>query len=221
MVRIRRPPAPRELVEKQAAGTGRWKHNREDGRGEDWCPGSLRASLREAVHRLTHGKCAFCERIIEIRYELEIEHYLPKSKYADLVLEWSNLFPACRYCNEAKGEVDHGGALLKADSEDPEMFFRMNPANGDLEPHPRLTRDEARRAVRSIEICRLNRGSLREARLMVYRLFHYGLKGDSLTAIKSHLEELSRPGHPHKLVLRQSDGSGGSRGIGRGRPPGV
>lgn len=55
----------------------------------------------------SHGKCAYCECSVseESKY-MEVEHYACKDRYPDLVVEWSNLLPACKRCNIAKGVHD-------------------------------------------------------------------------------------------------------------------
>ncbi len=56
------------------------------------------------LERLYFKKCAYCETNYDTNSYTEIEHYRPKSKndYYWLAYEWSNLFPACRKCNNSK-----------------------------------------------------------------------------------------------------------------------
>jgi hypothetical protein len=84
---------------------------------------------------------------------VDIEHYVAKTVDANQAFEWNNLLPACRLCHEKKGDLDHGGALLKPDAEDPEPYFWLAP-NGEIQPHPSLDYDAAskRRAERIEEI---------------------------------------------------------------------
>jgi len=48
------------------------------------------------------GKCYLCEQKDFI--PISVDHLKSKSKHPDLEYNWSNLFPACRYCNEVKGD---------------------------------------------------------------------------------------------------------------------
>ena len=49
----------------------------------------------------------YCESALEVTSYLEIEHYVAKTVTPELAFEWTNLLPACRLCNNAKGEQDH------------------------------------------------------------------------------------------------------------------
>lgn len=75
-----------------------------------------------------------------------------------LVFEWTNLFPACSWCNEAKGEKDHQRRMLKPDDEDAEQFLELIPETGRLQPREDLPDDQRRRAEETIALCDLNRG---------------------------------------------------------------
>lgn len=67
-------------------------------------------SVREALAVAQHGKCCFCERKIE---DADVEHFRPKSAFRQarnapleqpgyywLAYTWSNLYLACRPCNQ-------------------------------------------------------------------------------------------------------------------------
>ena len=109
---------------------------------------------------MAHGKCVFCESALEVTTYLEVEHYVAKTVTPDLAFEWTNLLPACRTYNNAKGEHDHQGAVLKPDAEDPEPYFWIHPDTGKLEPHPTLDAAQSRRANETIRLCDLQRGQL-------------------------------------------------------------
>jgi uncharacterized protein (TIGR02646 family) len=51
------------------------------------------------------GKCAFCERKVELSAG-RIEHFKPKSEYVDLTFDWNNLLYACEVCNNAENKGD-------------------------------------------------------------------------------------------------------------------
>lgn len=63
--------------------------------------------IKEALITMSNGKCCYCECNIttESKY-LEVEHFLPKKTYPDLVVEWTNLLPSCKRCNGNKGNHD-------------------------------------------------------------------------------------------------------------------
>ncbi|MGY0791982.1 hypothetical protein ACW7BJ_21650 [Azospirillum argentinense] len=66
----------------------------------------------DALRKLFHGKCAYCERAIE-KGTREVEHYRPKGGVGDpnhtgywwLAHSWTNLLPTCGPCN--KGLKQH------------------------------------------------------------------------------------------------------------------
>jgi uncharacterized protein (TIGR02646 family) len=68
--------------------------------------------VKEALHRIFHEKCAYCESKITYSANLDVEHYRPKGRvqqdrqdtrglhgYYWLAWDWNNLFPACPKCN--------------------------------------------------------------------------------------------------------------------------
>lgn len=61
--------------------------------------------LKEAIALLSYNKCCYSEvRLGEKSCYLEIEHFVPKSIDPNKVMEWGNLFPACKKCNTTKGK---------------------------------------------------------------------------------------------------------------------
>jgi uncharacterized protein (TIGR02646 family) len=71
--------------------------------------GKLKSEVRKYLNRVYYKKCGYCERFCKA----EIEHYRPKKGvdesrdhegYYWLCYEWSNLVPACRYCNTEGGK---------------------------------------------------------------------------------------------------------------------
>ena len=209
MVRTRRrPPAPAKLSQEKIKWTERWKEIHAKRRTGDWATKTARQILQSALYPLTHGKCAFCESKLGKTSHPEIDHYVPKSIDPDLAFEWTNLLPACRLCNEAKGCQNHNNALLKPDAEDPEPYFWINRDSGELEADPKLSEAEKKRAEETIRLCDLQRGSLCESRLHILRwanrwLAHASACTDALTEeLVDEWNELADPGTEHKLVLR-------------------
>ncbi|MEI7776371.1 MAG: HNH endonuclease [Verrucomicrobiota bacterium] len=96
MIRLTRPPRPTELtVELQQEATAEFKATKKS----VW----NRTFLRSALRAMAYGKCAFCEcKLGEESKYLEVEHFAHKDGYPDLVMEWTNLLPACRRCNGQK-----------------------------------------------------------------------------------------------------------------------
>jgi uncharacterized protein (TIGR02646 family) len=210
MVRTRRrPSAPPALRQCRSAWTARWKKILAAGRSGDWATQTAKRGLREPLLALTWGKCVFCEGKLGSQAYPQIEHYISRKVAPARAFQWTNLFPVCQICNTSKGHADHQGRLLKPDEEDPEPFFWIGP-EGDIAPHPRLNTVEALRAAETIRLCTLNRGGLREDRFMVANKVYRWI--DRATGFVNGLdepareewEELSDPGHPHKVVIRHA-----------------
>lgn len=66
-----------------------------------------------ALHTAQHGKCCYCERPLHRNREADIEHFRPKGEvrqghehaierpgYFWLAYDWSNLYLACKPCNQ-------------------------------------------------------------------------------------------------------------------------
>lgn len=63
--------------------------------------------LKKALLAMSSNKCAYSEiRLQEEGKIMEVEHFLPKKTYKHLVLDWNNLLPSSRHCNNAKLERD-------------------------------------------------------------------------------------------------------------------
>lgn len=163
MVRLWRGDAPYS-AEKQREWTDRWIRVMAAG-GASWITAASRNVVLTPLVAMARGKCAYCEGRLGAQTYPEIEHYVAKTVAPAQAFLWTNLFPACRLCNNSKGSQDHQGLLIKCDDEDPELFFRIKLSNGELEPHPRLDATGEQRAYRTIEICDLQRGELCQQRL--------------------------------------------------------
>lgn len=67
--------------------------------------------VRRALNELFHGKCAYCESVIEATQPIDIEHFRPKGRihecpshpgYWWLAAAWENLLPSCIDCNRSR-----------------------------------------------------------------------------------------------------------------------
>ncbi len=140
----------------------------------------------EALLKLYHNKCAYCERFIGIT-SIEIEHYRPKGTYYWLCYEWTNLLPSCHYCNtfrfgkgtkfpimslkrqtipknkadyraQSKYLRDEKPYLLHPEIDKPELFFLFT-IEGKMEGV-----DIERRGEETIKVCNLNSFELKKDR---------------------------------------------------------
>lgn len=198
----RRFPAPPQLIKHGKRWTVRFQAGLTAGGQSDWATPRAKSVLRAALRDLAYGKCVFRESALGVTAYLEIEHYAAKTVAPELAFEWTNLLPACRLCNNAKGEQDHRGALLKPDTEDPEPYFWIHPDTGKLEPHPKLDAVQSHRASETIRLCDLQRPALCTKRVaMLMRAFRWLSNAE---AVSSEWEDLSSPAQEYKFVLRHA-----------------
>jgi len=61
--------------------------------------------FRSDLHDMQHRKCCYCEQI-EMPVHNDAEHFRPISIYPWLAWTWSNLYFACRACNQQGGKAD-------------------------------------------------------------------------------------------------------------------
>lgn len=59
--------------------------------------------IKRRLRQETHDKCAYCESKITHTYPGDIEHILPRARFANLIFEWTNLTLGCGECNRRKG----------------------------------------------------------------------------------------------------------------------
>ncbi|MCO6187896.1 hypothetical protein [Rhizobium sp. L1K21] len=71
------------------------------------------AEVKEALEKLFHGKCAYCESSYSSIQPVDVEHFRPKGKvegddvhpgYWWLAMEWTNLLPSCIDCNRRRNQ---------------------------------------------------------------------------------------------------------------------
>jgi hypothetical protein len=68
-------------------------------------------TVKLALERLFHGKCAYCETFYSVQAPVDVEHFRPKGAiegeekhpgYWWLGMEWQNLLPSCIDCNRRR-----------------------------------------------------------------------------------------------------------------------
>lgn len=122
MIKLTRPPRPEELTDEvKSALTAEYKANGTPVWRKDW--------IVDALLSATHNKCAFSEmRLNEEGKYMQVEHFYPKSKYPDDVVEWTNLLPICNVCNSKKWNWDTRQKPLvnPMDDEPKDYFFIRN-----------------------------------------------------------------------------------------------
>jgi uncharacterized protein (TIGR02646 family) len=158
-------------------------------------------NVRAALEELFHRKCAYCESSIS-NSTWEVEHFRPKGRVAEradhpgyywLAYRWSNLYPACEFCNKRRkdrplwgdlrfassgGKLDHfplevetDRAMTHEDDLSRERPLLLDPCKDQPEEHLRYTllgeivhsRGD-QKAKASISVFHLKRRRLRDSR---------------------------------------------------------
>lgn len=142
----------------------------------------------EALIRLFHQKCAFCESLLE--KEMGVEHYRPILRainlkgnvdifhYYWLAYEWNNLYLCCSACKQSKGSrfpIKNERAKLGETVEFEETLL-IDPCHD--QPSTHLVFLESGSVASSfengkvtIEVFSLNRPALKQERLEVFKRF--------------------------------------------------
>jgi hypothetical protein len=123
--------------------------------------GKIWAELKWHLFELFHGKCAYCESMVQHVAYGDVEHYRPKSKvdedpkrdddpghpgYYWLAYDVTNLLPSCGLCNQARGKMTHF-PVVNQHARQPENLGQeqpllLNPYNRDINPFEHLEFNE-------------------------------------------------------------------------------
>ena len=111
-----------------------------------------RSDLKNALFDLSYGKCAYSEaKLGEEGKHMEVDHFYPKSKYPQKVVEWGNLIPCINVCNSRKRDCDPCRIpIVNPLTDDPKDYFFI--LNGRI--YPLSKKNE--KAINTIERCDLN-----------------------------------------------------------------
>lgn len=82
------------------------------------------SQVQDALHRLFHGKCAYCETFYASSQPLDVEHYRPKGAWENdqgklvppgyywLAADWTNLLPSDIDCNRRRRQRIAGTEIV-------------------------------------------------------------------------------------------------------------
>jgi uncharacterized protein (TIGR02646 family) len=186
-------------------------------------------TVRQTLSRMCSGarRCAYCEDSVAD----EVEHIWPKDLYPENAFDWENYVYACGPCNGPKnnrfavfhqgtGEETHVGRgprdpvvpppsgdplLINPRNEDPLDFIRLDLLGTFLLlPMPRLGPTQLRRADYTIEVLRLNKDWLIQAREEAFRNYRARIveyadrrdDGASTADLRELQRAVGRMGHP-------------------------
>ncbi|GEM_PF-635751 len=166
MIKVTRPPIPEVLKQYQSEWTKELMNLVKKYGGYDKIPDDEKKTavnkyrhgdIKQAIEEMFHGKCVFCESIINASGDIHTEHFYPKSLYPQCTFEWRNLFPACKKCNDPKGNYDtYTYPMVNPERDDPEKCFVYR----DVRIHPALDSPDFEKGQRTIEVCDLHRFEL-------------------------------------------------------------
>ena len=156
MIKLTLPPRPAFLTD--AFVNRQTEKSKADNSVRVW---DIKA-LKEALLTASHNKCSFSEVILnqEGKY-MQVEHFYPKSKYPEKVLEWGNLLPCLNVCNSRKRDLDPSRhPMVNPFFDNPKDFFYIE--NGRI----CALDSKNKKAINTLEAYDLNNpGQLRIPRL--------------------------------------------------------
>ena len=100
MIKLELPEKPIELTnEKESELVDEYKKNGTAVWKKDY--------ISKVLLKMSNNKCAYSEQALNTQSAyMEIEHFMNKDEYPDLVVRWGNLLPSCKKCNVTKKSWD-------------------------------------------------------------------------------------------------------------------
>jgi uncharacterized protein (TIGR02646 family) len=199
--------------------------------------------VMDALLRLFHSKCAYCESSIGDTQPVDIEHFRPKLRainldgkidqyhYFWLAYEWNNIFSVCSECNRSKGSrfpLKNTRAPIGAGPDElaKEEALLLNPCEDAPEQHLVFSPDgwvtsSTEKGRTSIEIYGLNRTELRVDRSEEYSRLLIELEKISQMdrELAITLSELNDPARPFAGMRRQFIGEWVKKQVSRSHKP--
>ena len=152
---VDRGDEPEALAAIRESYTPTWISRYRDGAGARPTDSRWR-EFRGALSQRFSGLCAYCEESCRG----QVDHFRPKSRFPELVYEWTNWLYACPECNQAKRDqwpdMGYVDPCADAEPERPESYFDMDARNGHIIPRAGLSPLRHERAVTMIRHLKLN-----------------------------------------------------------------
>lgn len=175
--------------------------------GKPYFP-SIWGKAKEALAKMTNGKCSYCEGGINSARSGQVDHFKPKALFPSLAYDWDNYFLACGGCNGAKSDQwPDVGEYLRPDRKDPakQTLFKTD---GSMDA--RRKDEEAKITIEHFDLNRTWLVRLRKKHLegMVDRLSDMTdvYKINSALAVRLARKELKRlkdPANAYSAALTQ------------------
>ena len=153
---VDRGPEPTGLDRIRSQHTPGWVLHYRDGIGDHPPKVARWRDFHEILAQRFFRLCVYCEEVCKG----EVDHFHPKSRFPELVYEWTNWLLACTPCNRAKGDKwpDTGYVNPCADSppDRPEVYFTYDTNTGEIIPRADLSSPMRERADGMIADIKLN-----------------------------------------------------------------
>ena len=152
---VDRGPEPPELADIRYSYTPRWVQYYQDRIGSKPTDSHWRKFIDD-LDQVFYGLCAYCEETCRG----EVDHFQPKSRFPDLVYEWTNWLFTCHDCNHSKLEKSPIGGYVdpcaESSSDRPEQYFTFDTITGEMLPRKELTASQREKAISVIKDLGLN-----------------------------------------------------------------
>lgn len=178
MIKLKRGEKPEELTDEVCEELKRLYA--EDKSKDVWNSPKIKKPLKEAMLKMSYGKCSYCECQLGIESkDATIDHFHPKFQNPDEVVEWKNLFPSCLRCNRKKNK--HEETIINPCENEPKEYLGIRKDNR----YRFKAIDSAGIGKNTIDIIELNDIS----RVIVPRMKEWEALEDHLLEIENDLKE--------------------------------
>lgn len=188
---VDRGPEPSRLRPICSRYIARWVRYYRDGTGSKPSDSRWR-EFRGDLEKVFFNLCAYCEEYCRG----EVEHFRPKSRFPELVYEWSNWLFACHVCNQMKGEKwpsrGYVDPCAQSTSAPPETFFEFDAVTGEVLPRQNMASSRRQKAMQMINDLQLNASyHLKKRRLRLDIIEALSRSSDANPGQRNLLEKLA------------------------------
>jgi len=125
--------------------------------------------IKAPLFQSSSQKCAFCECKPAEGGNIEVEHFIPKSKYPDFTFDWNNFLPSCRKCNGSKDDHDTiKNPIVNPYNINPDDVFHYNDIKISAKSNSYKDIGD-----NTIDVCSLNSVRLMRPRAEILVSLHY------------------------------------------------
>lgn len=119
-------------------------------------------SIKDALKKETHNKCAYCEGVVSDVSYGDIEHIYPKSLDVEQTFNWNNLTYSCEICNTNKSNKDPNLTKIL----DP---YKVDPKDYICFIGPIISGNGTTEGTLTVKYLKLDRAELSESRMEIFK----------------------------------------------------